>query len=71
MIFTIRLGSKTSRHTLVEVYDRDELAGVLTIRNVDVGEFARLLSGPVSIKQTVGTIESGAQVVGVKIDRLG
>jgi len=68
--FTIKVEPR-GRHALVTVFNRGGFAGTLTILADDLGEFARRISGSLSIEQSVETIESGANVVGVKIDRLG
>lgn len=68
--FTIEVKPE-GRHALVTVFNRGELAGTLAILAADLGEFAQRIAGSLHIEQSVETIESGANVVGVKIDRLG
>lgn len=57
--------------TIVEVLNRGEYAGNLHVRSEDVWELVKRLSGNTSVNQSMGTIESGVNVTGVKIDRLG
>jgi len=68
--FTMKVKTE-GQYALVTVSNRGEFAGTLYILTADLGEFARRISGSLSIEQNVETIESGANVVGVKIGRLG
>lgn len=69
--FSVRIDEQNDKHTKVSVFNRGGLSGHLTILTEDADEFARRVCGAVTISQSVDTIEGGAHVVGVKIDRLG
>lgn len=70
-ILSARIDDQNDRHTILAVFNRDAHCGTLTVLTEDVEEIMRRLSGATMISQSVGTIEQGAKVTGVKIERLG
>jgi len=70
-LFSIRVDDQNERHTTVTVFNRGANSGTLVINTEDFDEFQKRLSGASIITQTVGTIERGAKVTGVKIGKLG
>jgi phosphoribosylaminoimidazole (AIR) synthetase len=70
-ILSVRKDSRNDRHTVLSVFNRGAHCGTLTVLTEDADEIVRRLYGGTLIKQSVGTIEQGAKVTGVKIDRLG
>ena len=70
-ILSARIDEQNTRHTILSVFNRGAHCGKLTILTEDVNGVLRRLSGATLISQNVGTIEQGAHVTGVKIDRLG
>jgi hypothetical protein len=70
-LFSIRIDDQNPKHTRLTVFNRGANAGTLIINTDDLDELQKRLSGATVISQSVGTIGPGANVTGVKIDRIG
>lgn len=62
----VSVGSAT-----VSVFYQDELTGTLTMSPKAADEFAAIFEEPRMVSQRIGVVGPGANVTGMKIDRLG
>jgi hypothetical protein len=70
-LFSVKVLQQEGNSTRVEVFNRGNSAGTLSIATKDLGEFVRRMSGSAVVSQNIDEVGPGATVIGARIGRIG